>query len=241
VDTPPVLVETVARPLAAGFGRLAGRRGGEAVHRRGLLADGRLEMRPGATPTGAVLLDRDRSYPVRVRLSWGVGPLRGLPDVAGLALRVADADGAGGVQDLLVDSSRPPPRDRVLVLRRDLAGWYGTPLRLRTAGPDGRLVHVAARVAVDGTNDGTDRRLTLDGARTAAAAGRLRVLLLVHDGRRLLAAGDIRLTEVAAPADPPRPRFDLGNGAGGLLSGGFWHALRQRTYAASRRGDPRAG
>jgi hypothetical protein len=235
VDTPDALLEAVARPLSAGFGRLAGRRGGEAVHRRGLLAAGRLEMRPGPVPTGAVLLDRDGSYGVLARLSWGVGPVGRLPDLAGLALRVADADGAGGVQDLLVDSSRPPPRDRVLVFRRDLAGWYGTPLRLRTAGPAGRLVQIAARVTVDGT----DRRLTLDGARTAAAAGRLRVLLLVHDRRRLLAAGDVRLTGVAAPADPPRPRFDLGNEAGGLLSAGFWHTLRQRTYAASRRGDPR--
>jgi hypothetical protein len=234
VDTPAALVETVARPLSAGFERLADRRGGEAVHRRGLVVGGRLRMRPGSSPTGAALLDHARSYPVWARLSWGLGPIGRLPDVAGLGLRVLDADDAGGRQDLLLDSSLPPPRDRVLVLRRDLAGWYGTPLRLRLAQPTGPLVQVAARlVGPDG------RRVTLDAARTVAAAGRLQVLLLVHDRRRPLASGRILLDEAADPANPPRPRFDMANSAGGLLYVGFWQAIRHRTYAASRRGDPR--
>jgi hypothetical protein len=235
VDAPAAVVETVARPLAASFERLAGRRGGEAVHRRGLVLGGRLRMRPGSRSTGAVLLDRDRDYPVQARLSWGLGPIGRLPDVAGLGLRVLDADGAGGRQDLLIDSCRPPPRDRVPTLRRDLAGWYGTPLRLRVARPTGPLVHVAGRIVVDGDR----RRLGLDGARAAAVTGRLRVLVLVHDGRRRLATGTVVLDEVADPANPPRHRFDLANEAGGLLYAGFWQAVRRRTYAASRHGDPR--
>lgn len=236
MDAPVSLVKTVARPLSAGFERLAGRRGGEAVHRRGLVVGGRLRMRPGSRPTGAMLVDRGRSYSVQARLSWGLGPGGPLPDVAGLGLRVLDADGDGGRQDLLVDSCLPPPRDRLLVLRRNLAGWYGTPLRLRLARPTGPLVQVAARVVVEG-DDG--HRLTLDGARAAAAAGHLQVLLLVHDRHQRLATGRILLGEVTDAANPPRPRFDLANDAGGLLSAGFWHAVRQRTYAASRRGDPR--
>ena len=72
----------------------------------------------------------------------------------------------------------PAPRDRVLVLRRDLAGWYGTPLR--------------------------------------------------H-----------RLGTAAGPADPGRLRFDLAANAGGLVSAGFWHDMRVRSYASSRAGDPR--
>lgn len=233
MDTPAALVETVARPLTAGFHRLAGRRGGAAVHRRGLVLGGRLRMRPEPGPTGAVLLDRDRTYAVQARLSWGLGPAGPLPDVAGLGVRVLDADGDGGRQDLLVDSCLAPPRDWLPTLRRDLAGWYGCLLPMRLAHPTGRPVHVAARVGADG------QRLTLDRARDAAAAGGLRVLLLVHDRGCRLATGQIVLDEPSDPANPPRPRFDLANEAGGLLYAGFWGAIRLRTYAASRHGDPR--
>lgn len=229
--------DLAARPLSAGFDRLAAWRGGEAVHRRGLVLGGRLLMRPGARATGAALLDHDRTYPVQARLSWGIGPIGPLPDVAGLGLRVLDADGAGGRQDLLVDGCRPPPLDWLPVLRRDLAGWYGTLLRLRLAGPSGPLVRVAARVVVDGDR----HRLTLDSARVAATAGRLHVLLLAHGGHRRLATGRIVLDEPTDPANPPRPRFDLANQAGGLLYAGFLQAVRRRSYAASRHGDPRLG
>jgi hypothetical protein len=122
MDAPVALVETVARPLSAGFERLAGRRGDEAVHRRGLVVGGRLRMWPESRPTGAVLVDGDRTYSGQARLSWELGPVGPLPDVAGLGLRVVDADGDGGRQDLLVDSSLPPPRDRLLVLRRRSRG-----------------------------------------------------------------------------------------------------------------------
>jgi hypothetical protein len=142
-----------------------------------------------------------------------------------------DADGAGGIQDLLLDSSLPPPRDRVLVPRRDLAGWYGTPLRPRLGGPDGPKVHVAARV------DGGGGRLTLNSARAAAAADRLRVVLVVHHHGRLLATGRVRLDEVPAPET--RLRFDVGATTGGLVTNGFWHTQRQRTYTASRHATPR--
>jgi hypothetical protein len=235
VNTPAVLVDAVAGPLSAGFERLAARRGGEAVHRRGLVVAGRLRMRPGSEPTGAGLLDREQEYAVQARLSWGVGPVRWLPDLPGLGVRVLDADGRGGLQDLLVDSSLPPRRDRLLVPRHDLAGWYGTPLRAHLGGPTGPLANVAARVVAAG-----DRHsLTLDTARAAAAAGQLHVLVVVHDGRRELATGRIELADPADPADPARPRFDLDNAAGGLVHTGFWHAVRRRTYASSRRGDPR--
>jgi hypothetical protein len=261
------LLDTVAAPLAAGFERLAARRGGEAVHRRGLVVGGRVRMRPGPVPTGAVLLDHDRTYAVRARLSWGFGTGGRLPDVTGLGVRVLDADGRGGVQDLLVDGSLPPPYDPVPVLRRDLAGWYGSLLRLRLGGPAGPAVHLAARVdaGAGGADDGPAARLAarvgagsggaddrpaaqvgagrermrLAGARAAAEAGRLRVTLIVHDRHRALATGQVVLDEPADPANPPRPRFDLANTAGGLVYAGFVQAVRQRTYTASRQGDPR--
>jgi hypothetical protein len=238
MNTPAALVDAVACPLVAGFERLAALRGGEAVHRSGLVVGGRIRMRPGCPPTGALLLDRDRAYAVQARLSWGVGAGGRLPDLAGLGVRVLDADGRGGRQDLLVSSSLPPPHSRLLLPRRGLAGWYGTPLRLRLGEATGPLVHLAARVVVEG---GGRHRLTLAGARAAATAGRLQVLLVVHDGHRELATGCIALDEVTDPANPPRPRFDMGNAAGGLVYAGFWQAVRRRTYAASRRGDPRTG
>lgn len=234
-----MLTDRLAAVLSAVFARLAARRGGEPVHHRGVALAGTLTLAPRGGPLGAALLDRPGRYAVRARVSWGAGPFGPLPDVAGFAVRVLDADGGGGVQDLLLDGSRPAPRDRVLVLRRDLAGWYGTPLRLRLGGPDGPKVQVAVRL--DGGRPG---RLTLAGVRDAAAAGRLQALLVVHDRGRLLATGLIELDEVARPADPRGPRFAVGADAGGLVGTGFWHALRKRSYASGRsadtgRADPR--
>lgn len=235
MDLRRALADRVAPLTGAAFSRLAERRRGEAVHHHGVALGGSLTLAPrGGGPLGAPLLDRPGRYRVRARLSWGLGRAAG-PDVAGLALRVLDADARGGAQDLLLDGSRPAPRDRVLVLRRDLAGWYGTPLRLRLGGPHGPKVQVAVRLEA-----GRPERLTLAGVRDAAAAGRLCGLLLVHDAGQLLGTGWLRLDEVRGPADPPRPRFDLGVDAGGLVGTGFWHELRQRSYAASRRADPRS-
>jgi len=231
------LADRVAPPVAAGFTRLARRRRGEPVHHHGVALAGELAMRPHAGPAGAPLLDRPGRYRVRARVSWGIARAGVLPDVAGLALRVFDADARGGAQDLLLDGSLPPPRDRVLVPRRDLAGWYGTPLRLRLGGPDGPKVQVAVRL------ESGPGRLTLAALRAAAEADRLRGVLVVHDAGRLLATGELWLAAeaaVGAPADAARPRFDLGVDAGGLVGAGFWHALRMRAYAAARAGDPRA-
>ncbi|HEY6749387.1 MAG TPA: hypothetical protein VI357_27185, partial [Mycobacteriales bacterium] len=134
-------------------------------------------------------------------------------------------DGRGGVQDLLLDGSLAAPHDRVLVPRRSLAGWYGTPLRLRLGAPDGDKANVAVRLR--------GRRVGLD---SNAAAGGIAGTLLVHAGGRVLAAGDLTLRTADGPAEP---RFDLRADAGGLVSAGFWTDLRVRTYAASRDGDPR--
>jgi hypothetical protein len=228
------LADRVAPLTAAAFTRLAERRGGAAVHHHGVALSGSLTLAPRGGRAGAPLLDRPGRYRVRARVSWGLARTGALPDLPGLALRVLDADARGGAQDLLLDGSRPAPRDRVLVLRRDLAGWYGTPLRLRLGGPGGRKVQVAARLEA-----GRPGRLTLPGVREAAAGGRLRALLVVHDAGRLLATGWLQLDEVARPADPAGPRFDPGTDAGGLVGTGFWHVLRQRSYAASRQADPR--
>jgi hypothetical protein len=224
MHVPALLTRPAGAALAAGFVRLAARRGGEGVHTAGLPLTGTLALRPRLELPGVPLLRGPGTYAVTARSSWGIGPVRGLPDVAGLGLRLHDADGRGGVQDLLLDSSLAAPHDRVLVLRRSLAGWYGTPLRLRLGTPGGPKVNVAVRLR--------GGRVGLD---TVAAAG-IAGTLLVHTGDRLLAAGELSLR----PADgPPGPRFDLRADAGGLVSAGFWTDLRVRTYAASRDGDPR--
>ncbi|HST66874.1 MAG TPA: hypothetical protein VLM05_16960, partial [Mycobacteriales bacterium] len=168
MQVPALVTRPAGTALAAGFARLAARRGGEGVHTRGLPLTGTLELRPRARVAGVPLLDGPGSYPVTARSSWGVGPVPGLPDVPGLGLRLHDADGRGGVQDLLLDGSLAAPHDRVLVLRRDLAGWYGTPLRLRLRGRDGAKVNVTVRLR--------GRRVGLD---TIAAAGGIEGMLLV--------------------------------------------------------------
>lgn len=229
---PSSLTEPLGAALGAGFARLAARRGGEGVHTAGVRLTGTLAVEPRSGPPGVPLLARPDRYGVQVRLSWGVGPFRGLPDVPGLGLRVLDADGAGGIQDLLLDGSRPAPRDRVLVVRRTLAGWYGTPLRLRLGTPDGPKVQVAARLRWGGRG-----RLGLADVRADPAA--VRGLLLLHGGGRVLGTGRLELHAVTDPTDPDAPRFDLGADAGGLVSAGFWHDLRARAYADSRAGDPR--
>ena len=225
---PTALTGPIGAVLAAAFTRLAARRGGEAVHTHGVELAGTVVLEP-RSPAGAVLLDRPGTYDVRARLSWGLGLWQPLPDVPGLGLRVLDADGRGGIQDLILDGCRPVPHDRVPVLRRELAGWYGTLLRLRRGAPDGPKVQVAVRL------DGAGRDLA-DAA--AGLAGRL----VAHDRGRLLAVGTLRL-HPAGPddglGDSGRIRFDLGSAAGGLVSAGFWHDLRARSYAASRHGDPR--
>jgi hypothetical protein len=224
MPVPAVVTRPAGAVLAAAFARLAARRGGEGVHTEGVPLTGTLDLRPRIAVPGVPLLARPGSYALTARSSWGVGPVRGLPDVPGLGLRVHDADGRGGVQDLLLDGSRPAPHDRVLVLRRSLAGWYGTPLRLRLGTPDGAKVQVAVRLR--------GHRLGLADLR----AGRVDGMLLVHAGGRLLAAGQLVLAPAGGPA---APRFDLRADAGGLVSAGFWTDLRIRTYAASRHGDPR--
>ena len=218
------LARPVGAALAAVFTRIAARRRGEPVHHRGIVLAGTLAVEP-RRPAGAVLLDRPGTYAVRARLSWGLGPWGRLPDLPGLGIRVFDADGRGGVQDLALDGCRPAPHDRLPAPRRELAGWYGTLLRLHRGAPDGPKVQVAVRL------DGAGRDL-------ADAAGGLTGRLIAHDRGRLLATGLLRL-DTADPGDDGRLRIDLGSDAGGLVSAGFWAELRARTYAASREGDPR--
>jgi hypothetical protein len=225
MQVPALITRPAGTALAAAFARLAARRGGAGVHTAGVPLAGTLELRTRVPVLGVPLLARPGSYEVTARSSWGVGPVRGLPDLPGLGLRVLDADGRGGHQDLLLDASRPAPHDRVLVLRRTLAGWYGTPLRLRLGSAGGPEVNVAVRL-----------RGGRIGLAELRAAGRVDGTLLVHAGGRLLAAGDLVLRTTDGPAEP---RFDLRADAGGLVSAGFWHDLRVRTYAASRDGDPR--
>jgi len=225
VQVPALVTRPAGTALAAAFARLAARRGGAGVHTAGLPLSGTLDLRARVPVPGVPLLDRPGWYEVTARSSWGVGPVRDLPDLPGLGLRVLDADGRGGHQDLLLDASRPAPHDRVLVPRRTLAGWYGSPLRLRLGGPDGPKANVAVRLHGDRV-----------GLAELRAAGRVDGTLLVHAGGRLLAVGDLVLRTATGPAEP---RFDLRADAGGLVSAGFWNDLRVRTYAAYRDGDPR--
>lgn len=104
---------TATRTTAAGAGAVLGagvrvlgavRPAAKPLHPRGAVRRGRL-VRTGAedgTQSGVAWLDHRGEAEVLVRLSTGAGLPAPLPDVAGLALRVPEADGAG---DLLLAST----------------------------------------------------------------------------------------------------------------------------------------
>lgn len=103
---------TVARAV-----HLASRlRGERVIHPRGTTRTGRLEVHGVDLP--ARLLRTPATYDVVVRLSRSLGLPRPLPDVLGIAVRVLDAYGEHGHQDLLLDTGASPPLLRRLPLPR---------------------------------------------------------------------------------------------------------------------------
>jgi hypothetical protein len=78
------------------------------VHARGRAFTGSVTL-PGGLGTGAPLLDTPGTFDVLVRFSRSVGLPPWLPDVYGLAVRLGDAHGPGGHQDLLLDTTQPAP------------------------------------------------------------------------------------------------------------------------------------
>jgi hypothetical protein len=199
-------VAGVQERVAAAMGRLAGLRGGRAVHERGRVRTGTLTM--AGPVAGVAALERAGPLPVLVRLSRAAGLPDWAPDVHGLAIRLLDAYGPGRHQDLLLDSSPPPPLDRVPLPRWRPAGRYGSLVTYRLAG-----------------------RRTLIGATLRATPAGL--VATVRFGAEP-ATGTLRLAaELDADADR-QVRFDPGSAGPGWEPASRLLRLRQASYRASR-------
>lgn len=126
---------TVLGAVFTAVGRL--RRGPKALHPRGEVLTGTLTLTGSAGPSGVPFLDEPGEHPCLVRLSRATGVPRPLPDVLGLAVRVAPVGHRPA--DLLFASTGTGLVSRyVLVPRRDHTSAALTTL-LPYRGPRGAL------------------------------------------------------------------------------------------------------
>ncbi|MEU1122214.1 phosphodiesterase [Streptomyces sp. NPDC005899] len=129
--------------LAFRTARAAARRRGSrpALHPDGVIVAGRIDVPARATRWDVPWLDTPGSYPVTARWSRAAGFPRPLPDGAGLALRVTDADGPGRPLDLLLTTSGRGRWSRHVPLPRTsaTAGPYSTLLPYVVGGRRGVL------------------------------------------------------------------------------------------------------
>lgn len=209
---------------ARAFGGLSRVRGRRLLHPRGRVSPAELHLAAAPRPTGSGLLDSGGRWPGLVRLSRGLGLPYDLPDLQGFALRLTDAGGPGRHQDLLLDSCLPPPRHRVLAVRRGVAGWYSTLLSHRIGG---HPCMVLARVPDAPGPDDPVR------------------LLVVGPALGLLAAGTVALgVPLSGPGpdggDPP-VRFDPVNAGGGIDPPTWLTSVRHRSYLAAQDTELSAG
>lgn len=117
------------RLVAMPLGALARWRDGKPMHARGAVFDAVLE-RHGSLGWGVPWLDASGTDPAVARLSRGAGLPAPLPDLLGLAVRVA---GDGGPIDLLLSTTGGGRLTRLLpVLRRDAAAVHSSIMGYRS-------------------------------------------------------------------------------------------------------------
>ncbi|MEU0336724.1 phosphodiesterase [Streptomyces sp. NPDC006193] len=230
---PPVgVLPQAAHALA---GRVARLRAAPALHPRGVMCAGTLEV-PG-TDGGwwrAPWLDRPGSYEATVRWSRALGLPAPLPDGLGLAVRVHDADGPGSALDLLFTSSRAGRLGRHLPLLRPhaLAGPYSTLVSYRA----GDRARVLAAFPVPGGHGPVGA--SLPALRQALARAPLRFDL------RAAAADEPWRTFATLVLTPGPPAPESGtvsydpyaHSVPGLRPTARLSGLREAAYSGSRRG-----
>jgi hypothetical protein len=220
---------TLGRCVAPAFGVLSRWRGTRSLHPDGQVHPVEVDVAPAAPM-------RPGRYRSAVRLSRGAGLPEPWPDALGLAVRLFDADGAGGVQDLLLTSSWSSTvvgRHLVFPARDYGAAFYSSVLPVRAGG---RRVTVGARAVWAGP----PRRLTrlADVDRAVGTGLRGFDLVFAHPigGWRPLAR--IHLHPAVEAGDSEALRFNPYHQAAGLAPVGMLNAVRRRSYAASRRARP---
>ncbi len=207
------MVDTVTERT---FEALSASRGSRIFHPQGIAYRAVARVDEGAPlPSG--------EHDAVVRLSRGLGLVRGWPEFLGLALRISG-------QDLLLASTRPSPLVRMAPL--PARSFFGTTLSsLLPFDADGRVVLVGALVR--GTPTGDDDQLD----ELANAPGPVTAELLVAElGRPWRRVGALELGERLPDEETDRLRFDPWNCAGGLVPHGFVNRLRRPAYRGSRRG-----
>jgi hypothetical protein len=203
-----------------------------SFHPRGRTFRARLRVSGDQRFAGTVLGDAGE-YDGLVRFSRGAGVAEPLPDMLGLALRLTDADGAGGLQDLLMLSSRSSVGVRnVIVPQRDyVTAFYSSIDRLSVA--DHTLVLGAAPVLTG--SPGSLARL--DDLASAISASRIDVVVSVASPLGSWTPVATLTPGAEVPGDKSEGlRFSPFHTAGGVEPVGVVNALRRLAYAGSQRG-----
>jgi hypothetical protein len=221
-------------------------RSARIFHPDGIASRVRVTIRPtaedaDASELGVGLLDRPGSYEGVVRFSRGASLPEPLPDVLGLAVRICDAHGPGGHQDILVGSSLELPVGRQLLL--PTIGFRGTtlssvlPYRLGSDTSIGRgTFWLGARVS-DPSGAPLVRLSTL-----RAAIDADEVSLTLRYASRFGAwrtFADVDIGEPLSDEESDALTFNVDdNTGGGIEPSGFFQALRRHAYAASQAARP---
>jgi hypothetical protein len=100
---------------AAAVGVASRIRGERVIHAKGRAYAATVRVLPAAGWLAIPLASAPTELTAQLRLSRAVGLPDALPDVLGFALRIEDADGQGGIQDLLLASSAAAPMARHLL------------------------------------------------------------------------------------------------------------------------------
>jgi hypothetical protein len=212
-------------PTATAIGYLTGRR---AVHPVGVSFDADLEVFEPASPLLAgTVLGRHGHTQVIVRLSRGFGRPLHRRDVHGFALRIPDADGAGGDQDLLLATVRRG------LTGRDATGFtthygpvFSTLVRLRTRSGDTVVFKVRPR-----------QRMPGDGTIHAGGGSGLRFDLCVGvSGDDVRAIGIVTLGDARSAEETGQLAFSVARAAGGIRPTGAVNTARTLVYPASHVG-----
>ncbi|GGU25136.1 phosphodiesterase [Streptomyces lavendofoliae] len=216
--------------------RLARRRSAPALHPRGLVCAGVLDVpgTGGGARWGVPFLDQVGEYAVTLRWSRAAGLPARWPDGLGLALRVRDAGGPDIPLDLLMTSSGTGRLLRHLPLpRRDaLGGPYSTLLAYRTGDRERVIAAFPAREGRTGVPGHPDA------LRRALDRGPLRLRLCAaapHEPWRTFATLTVR-----GPESHPRaavPAYDpYLHALPGLRPTHRLRDLRTAAYSGSRHG-----
>jgi hypothetical protein len=220
-----VVDRTLGRWVAPTFGLLSKLRGARSLHPDGRVYTARVEVTPAAPM-------RTGRYRGVVRLSRGAGLPEPWPDALGLAVRLFDVDGEGGIQDLLLTSSSPAVGRRHLVFpaRGFGTAFYSSVLPVRAGG---HAVVIGARPVWTGRVQTLTRLAELDSAVGAELRGF--DLLLAQAIGAWTPLARIHLGEAVPAGDSEALRFNPHHQRGGLEPVGLLNAVRRRSYAASQR------